>query len=266
MASASMKIKSTGFCLADIHIHKSKYDAIRLNLFDDLCSDVILGLDFQRQHLRVIFQFDGECPDLIVANDKICSVAAATTEKVSLFSNLSRGYRPIATKSRRYNQENRKFIQNQVDQLLKEGIIQPSSSPWRAQVVIVTDECNRHKKRMCVDYSQTINIYTELDAYPLPRIDDMVNELAQYNIFSTFDLRSAYHQIKIIDSEQKFTAFEANGKLYEFTRIPFGVKNVVAAFQRKITQFIEEERLRDTYPYLDNVMSPDIPKRNTTKM
>ena len=99
MASTSMKIKSTGFCLVDIHIHKSKYDAIRLNSFDDLCSDVILGLDFQRQHQRVIFQFEGECPDLIVANDKICSVAAATTEKVSLFSNLSRGYRPIATKS-----------------------------------------------------------------------------------------------------------------------------------------------------------------------
>ena len=251
MASTSMKTKSTGFCLVDIHIHKSKYDAIRLNLFDDLCSDVILGLDFQRQHQRLIFQFDGERPDLIVSNDKICSVAAATTEKVSLFSNLSRGYRPIATKSRRYNLEDRKFIQNQVDQLLKEGIIQPSSSPWRAQVVIATDECNRHKKRMCEDYSQTINIYTELDAYPLPRIDDMVNELAQYKIFSTFDLSSAYHQIKIIDSEQKFTAFEANGKLYEFTRIPFGVKNGVAAFQRKITQFIEEERLRNTYPYLD---------------
>ena len=50
MASTSMKIKSTRFCLVDIHIHKSKYDAIRLNLFDDLCSDVILGLDFQRQY------------------------------------------------------------------------------------------------------------------------------------------------------------------------------------------------------------------------
>ena len=106
---------------------------------------------------------------------------------------------------------------------------------------------------MCVDYSQTINIYTELDAYSLPRIDDMVNELARYNIFSTFDLRGAYHQIKIIDSKQKLTACKANGKLYECTRIPFGVKNSVAAFQQKITQFIEGKRLKDTYLYLDNV-------------
>ena len=97
-------------------------------------------------------------------------------------------------------------------------------------MVIVAEEYNRHKKRMCVDYSHIINIYTELDAYPLPRIE-----------------------IKIINSEQKFTAFVANGKLYVFTGIPFGVKDGVAGFQRKITQFIEEERLRDTFPYLHNV-------------
>ena len=104
-----------------------------------------------------------------------------------------------------------------------------------------------------MDYSQTINFYTELDAYPLPRIDDMVNELAKYTVFSTFDLRSAYHQIKIVESDCKFTAFEANGRLYEFTRIPFGVKNGVAAFQRVISEFIERENLKDVFPYLDNV-------------
>ena len=106
---------------------------------------------------------------------------------------------------------------------------------------------------MCVAYSQTIKIYTELDAYPLPRIDDMINELAMYSVFSTFDLRRAYHQIEIVDSDCKFTAFEANGKLYEFKRIPFGVKNGVAAFQRAIMQFIESENLIGTYSYLDNV-------------
>ena len=82
-----------------------------------------------------------------------------------------------------------------------------------------------------MDYSQTINIYTELDAHPLPTIDDMVNELAKHTLFSTFDLRSAYHQIKIVESDCKFTAFEANGRLHEFTRISFGVKNGVAAFR-----------------------------------
>ena len=172
---------------------------------------------------------------------------------MSLFSNLAPDARPIATISRRYSQEDRNFIQENVDKLLSEEVIRPSSSPWRAQVVVVKDEFNRHKKRLCVDYSQTINIYTELDAYPLPRIDEMENELAKYSVFSTFDLRSAYHQIKIIESERKYTAFEANGKLYELNRIPFGVKNGVAVFQRIISQFGESKNLKDTFPYLDNV-------------
>ena len=81
----------------------------------------------------------------------------------------------------------------------------------------------------------------------------MINELAMYSVFSTFDLRSTYHQIEIVDSYYKFTAFEANGKLYQFKRITFGVKNGVAAFQRAIMQFIEREKLKDTYSHLDNV-------------
>ena len=145
------------------------------------------------------------------------------------------------------------FIQENVDKLLERKIIQASSSPWRAQVVVVKDHENRRRKRLCIDYSQTINIYTGLDAFPLPRIDDIINKLAKYTIFSTFDLRRAYHQIPIRKSEQKYTAFEANGKLYEFLRIPFCVKNGVAVFQRKIAQFCKEEGLKDTFPYLDNV-------------
>ena len=75
--------------------------------------------------------------------------------------------------------------------------------------MIARDELQRHKKRMCIDYSQTINLFTELDAYPLPRIEDMVNKLSQFKVFSTFELKSAYHQIPLRESETKFTAFEA---------------------------------------------------------
>ena len=66
---------------------------------------------------------------------------------------------------------------------------------------------------MCIDYSQTINLFTELDAYPLSRIDTLVNKLAKYHVFSTFDLRSAYHQIPIAKNDKAYTAFEAAGKL-----------------------------------------------------
>ena len=253
MASTAMKIKLTGFCLADLKIGDTAYPSTRLNILENLCSDIIFGLDFQSQHQSLIIEFNGESPDLVVAPDSDCQLTAAVSPEVLLFSNLSDGARPIATRSRRYNLHDKAFIQENIDKLLEEDIIRPSNSPWRAQVVIVKDEFNRHKKRMCVDYSQTINICTELDAYPLPRIDDMVNELAKYTVFSTFDLRSAYHQIKIVESDCKFTAFEANGRLYEFTRIPFGVNNGVAAFQRVISEFIERENLKDVFLYLDNV-------------
>ncbi len=114
------------------------------------------------------------------------------------------------------------------------------------------DPLDRHKKRLCIDYSQTINQYTELDAYPLPRIEDIVHNLAKYKVFSTFDLKSAYHQISIKESERKYTAFEGAGKLYQFCRVPFGVTNGVAVFQRAMDKLVDED-LKDTFPYLDNI-------------
>ena len=105
---------------------------------------------------------------------------------------------------------------------------------------------------MCIDYSQTINLFTDLDAYPLHRID-MVIKLSQYKVFSTYDLKSAYHQIPLKESEKKYTAFEGLGDLYEFCVLPFGVTNGVPSFQRIINDVITQEELSDTFPYLDNV-------------
>ena len=106
---------------------------------------------------------------------------------------------------------------------------------------------------MVIDYSQTINKFTLLDAFPLPRIDDLVNEMAQYRVFSTVDLRSAYHQVPLKDEDKPYTAFEASGCLYPFTRLPFGVTNGVACFQREMVKFVQEENLKGTFPYLDNI-------------
>ena len=154
-------------------------------------------------------------------------------------------------KSRRYTGADTKFIESETKRLLDEGIIEPSESPWRAQVLVTTN--HNHRKRMVIDYSQTINRFTLLDAYPLPRIDEMVGNVAKYRIFSTIDLRSAYHQIPITEEDKPFTAFEACQKLYQFRQIPIGVTNGVASFQRIIDNVILEENLENTFAYVDNV-------------
>ncbi len=81
----------------------------------------------------------------------------------------------------------------------------------------------------------------------------MINNLAQYKVFSTFDLKSAYHQVLIKESDRKFTGFEANRRLCQFCCILFGVTDGVAAFQRAMDNFVDEDNLNDTFPYLDNI-------------
>ena len=97
-------------------------------------------------------------------------------------------------------------------------------------MLVVANE--RHRKRMVVDYSRTINKLTFLDAYPLPKIDKLIREISTYSVYISLDLTSAYYQISIKEEDKPYTAFEADGKLLQFRRLPFGVTNGVACFQR----------------------------------
>ena len=81
----------------------------------------------------------------------------------------------------------------------------------------------------------------------------MTNQIAQYRVFSTIYLKSAYDQVSLREEDKKFTAFKANGCLYQFRRMPFGVTNGVATFQRIMNDFITSEGLLDPFAYLDNV-------------
>ena len=98
--------------------------------------------------------------------------------------------------------------------LLKEGITEPSVSLWRAQSLVIA--AKNHKKRMIIDYSQTINRYTLLDAYPQPRIDEIIFNFAKYHIFNTLDLKSTYQQVPIKHEDRPYMAFKACSHLYQF--------------------------------------------------
>ena len=106
---------------------------------------------------------------------------------------------------------------------------------------------------MVIDYSQINNKFTLLDAYPLPNIDQQVSEIANGTVFSTLDLKSAYYQLSLCPEDQPYTAFEACGKLYQYTRLPFAITNGVSYFQRVIDKLIDKYRLKGVYIYVDNI-------------
>ena len=99
---------------------------------------------------------------------------------------------------------------------------------------------------MAVDYWQTINRNTLFDAYPLSNINQQFSEIAKGSVFNTLDLKSAYLKIPLCPADQPFTAVEANGKLYQCTRLPFGVINGVSCFQKIADNVIEKYKLSDT--------------------
>lgn len=234
------------YCNATIQLEKHCYKNAQLLVVRDLCADIILGHDLLQSHKTLELQFGGPKDSL-----KICNVMAADLPNAYLFTNLSPNVKPIAVKSRRYSETDRKFIIDEINVLLKDKVIEESMSPWRAQVLITGG--GTHRKRLVIDYSQTINKFTELDAYPLPSIEALVSKIANNKYFSQIDLKSAYHQVPIHRKERPYTAFEACGKLYQFTRIPFGVTNGVSAFQRTMQFIINAEKLQETYAYLDDV-------------
>lgn len=246
MASTSLSCFITGYCFVTIRYGGVSYDNIKLSVMSNLCADVLLGHDFLQLHDKIEIPFGGNRGTF-----SLCSLTAANIQAPPLFAHLSPKCTPIATKSRRHSVEDERFIKTEIERLLRDGIIETSNSPWRAQVLVTRNV--HHKRRMVVDYSQTVNRFTFLDAYPLPRIDEMVQNIAGYEVYSTLDLKSAYHQIPIAEHEKQYTAFEACGTLFQFRRIPFGVTNGVACFQRTIDEIIKTEGLTDTFAYIDNV-------------
>ena len=147
-----------------------------------------------------------------------------------------------------------KLIQNfffEVKNIFNDDLIEPSSSPWRAQPLVVTHV--NHKKKMVIDYSQTVNKFTLLDAYPLPYMQDIVRRIAQYKVYSTLDMTSAYHQVELLSSDCLYTAFQADGSFWQWKRTPFGLTNAIPCFQRIIDDIIKSNGCEGTFGYLDNI-------------
>ena len=134
-----------------------------------------------------------------------------------------------------------KELKTQLQDLLDRGFIQPSVSPWGAPVLFVKKKDGT--MRLCIDYRQ-LNQVTVKNRYPLPRIDDLFDQLQGTKVFSKIDLRSGYHQLKVKDSDVSKTVFRTRYGHYEFLVMPFGVTNAPAIFMDLMNRVFQ--------PYLDS--------------
>nr|GEX76657.1 retrotransposon protein, putative, Ty3-gypsy subclass [Tanacetum cinerariifolium] len=131
-------------------------------------------------------------------------------------------------------------ISEQLQELSEKGFISPSSSPWGAPVLFVKKKDGSF--RMCIDYRE-LNKLTVKNRYPLPRIDDLFDQLQGSSIYSKIDLRTSYHQLRIREEDIPITAFRTRYDHYEFRVMPFGLTNAPAVFMDLMNQVCK--------PYLD---------------
>src|SRR6266496_4906169 len=137
----------------------------------------------------------------------------------------------------------------QLDQLLKDGKIRPSTSPYGAPVLFAKKKDG--KLRMCIDY-RALNSQTIQNRYALPRIDELFNCLHGAKVFSKLDLTSGYYQIAINPKDRYKTAFRMHYGHYEFNVMPFGLTNAPATFQTLMNDIFRD--LLDVIVYLDDIL------------
>jgi 8-oxo-dGTP pyrophosphatase MutT (NUDIX family)/predicted aspartyl protease len=158
---------------------------------------------------------------------------------------------PIKKRAYRTAPRENEFIKAEIDDMLKQGLIQPSTSPWSFPVVIVKKK--NGKLRFCVNY-KPLNDITKKDNYPLPRIDELLDSLQDAQWFTTLDLASGYWQIKVREEDQEKTAFITKFGTYEFKVMPFGLCNAPATFQRTMDKVLAGIKEQFVLVYLDDVI------------
>ena len=159
--------------------------------------------------------------------------------------------KPIFTRQWPLPQSTKQTIKDQCKEMTEMGVIEKCSSPWHSPSVLVRKKDGTF--RMCIDFRR-INSISEKDKFPLPHIENVLESLRGAQYFSTLDLKSGYWQIGLAEHDRQKSAFSCLGETYQFRRMPFGLHNGPATFQRLMQKVLVDVLGTNAYCILDDII------------
>lgn len=221
--------------------HVEINETVEENLVKGLNSEEKNLLNKLLKSYKNLFFKEGE---QLTSTSKITHEIITTTQK------------PIYSKIYRYPQVHEEEISSQIEDMLKQGIIKESNSPYNSPLWIVPkkiDNSGKKKWRIVIDYRK-LNEVTIDDKFPIPNIENILDKLGRAQYFTTLDLAKGFHQILVNEEDRKKTAFSTPQGHYEYIRMPFGLKNAPATFQRLMNDVLKEYINKICVVYLDDIL------------
>lgn len=221
---------------ADEHSGINRIDECQINLGESVCEKY-------KNKLLNLLQCYEHC---FAFNLKDLGCTNITEMSIELTSSVPVVYRPY-----RLSYQEREKVRGMIDEMLEAGIIRESVSNYASPIILVRKKDG--KVRMCVDY-RLLNSITVKERYPMPIIEDEISRLSGQAWFITLDLMSGYYQVPIAENHKHRTAFVTPDGQYEFNRVPFGLANAPAVFQRMMNHVLGPARFNKATVYIDDVL------------
>ncbi|CAG2228135.1 Transposon Ty3-G Gag-Pol polyprotein,Transposon Ty3-I Gag-Pol polyprotein [Mytilus edulis] len=222
-------------------IHKDQNLRIELQKLLSNCSE-----NLSQEKKRGVENLLNEYKDLFAASDRDLGRTNLVRHTINTGNNA-----PVKQPPRRTPIHMREEVDRHVDDMLERGVIEPADGPWSSGIVLVKKKDGT--TRFCVDYRK-VNDLTVKDAYPLPRIDDSLEQLSGNKWFSTLDLCSGYWQVEMAEKDRPKTAFASRRGLFQFRQMSFGLACAPATFERLMERVLAGLQWSICLVYLDDII------------